>query len=171
MNSVQKFAVLAGLAGVLAFSAMAQDQGAVVTAASSKLGPLPGLPACLTLSVQRGDPTKGAAVLLAKMTAGCTVPWHWHTAAEGLMMVSGKAKIEMKDTAASSSAAAGSGVGPGDYVYLPGKHPHQFTCASSCTFFDVTEGAFDIHYIDKDGKEIPPDQALKPAGKPSTKSK
>jgi quercetin dioxygenase-like cupin family protein len=163
MNSVRKFVVFAGLAGVLAFSAMAQDKAGVTTASSSKLGPLPGLPACLTLSAQRGDPTKGGAVILAKMTAGCTVPWHWHTAAEALIMVSGKAKIEMRDAAASS-------VAPADYIYLPGKHPHQFTCAAACTFFDITEGAFDVHYIDKDGKEIPPDQALKPATKSASKS-
>ena len=79
------------------------------------------------------------------------------------MIVSGKGKIEMKD-------AAPAGVAPGDYIYLPGKHPHQFTCTTLCTFFDVTEGAFDIHYIDKNGQEIPPDQALGPAKKPSTKT-
>jgi quercetin dioxygenase-like cupin family protein len=163
MNCVWKFVVLAGLALTMVCGALAQDKAGVVKAASSKFGPLPGLPACLTLSAQRGDPTKGAAVILAKMPAGCSVPWHWHTAGEGLMMVSGKAKIEMKDAAASN-------VGPGDYVYLPGTHPHQFTCAAACTFFDITEGAFDIHYIDKDGKEIQPDQALKPAAKPKVKS-
>src|SRR5216684_3575190 len=155
------------LASVLAFmllGAAAQDKNGVVSAAKSKFGPLPGVPACLTLSVQHGDPSKGGAVLLIKMTPGCTVPWHWHTANEALTMVSGKGKIEMKD--ASTSAVA-----PGDYVYLPGKHPHQFSCSTACMFFDVTEGAFDIHYIDNGGKEIPPDQALKPAAKPAAKKK
>ncbi len=155
------------LASVLAFmllGAAAQDKSGVVSAAKSKFGPLPGVPACLTLSVQHGDPSKGGAVLLIKMTPGCTVPWHWHTANEALTMVSGKGKIEMKD-------AATSAVAPGDYVYLPGKHPHQFSCSTACMFFDVTEGAFDIHYIDNGGKEIPPDQALKPAAKPAAKKK
>jgi quercetin dioxygenase-like cupin family protein len=162
MNSIRRFAVAAGLLSVIALGAAAQDnaKAGVVTAAGSKFAPLPGLPTCLTLSVQRGDPTKGPAVLLAKMTPGCKVPWHWHTAGEALFMVSGKGKIETKD-------AAAAGVAPGDYVSLPGKHPHQFSCATACTFFDATEGAFDIHYVDKDGKEIPPDQALKPAAKPA----
>jgi len=118
------------------------------------------------LSAQRGDPNKGPAVILAKFTSGCSVPWHWHTAAENLTVVSGKGKLEMKGAAVASPVAAG------DYVYLPGKHEHQFTCISACTMFDSTEGAFDIHYIDKDGKEIPPDQALaakKPAAKPAAK--
>jgi quercetin dioxygenase-like cupin family protein len=149
----------------MALSAFAQDKAGVTTLAKTKFQPLPGLPACMTLSAQRGDPSKGAAVILAKFTAGCTVPWHWHTAAENLMIVSGKGKIEMKDASAPATLA------PGDYVYLPGKHQHQFTCLSACTLFDATEGAFDIHYIDKDGKEIPPEQALPPAKKPATAGK
>ncbi len=43
------------LASVLAFmllGAAAQDKSGVVSAAKSKFGPLPGVPACLTLSVQ-----------------------------------------------------------------------------------------------------------------------
>src|SRR5258707_750638 len=163
MKTLRKFAAAVTLAACM-MSAAAQDKSNVVSATKSKFGPLPGVPACLTLSVQRGDPSKGGAVLLIKMTPGCTVPWHWHTANEALMMVSGKGKLEMKDAAASA-------VAPGDYAYLPRKHPHQFSCATACTFFDVTEGAFDIHYIGKDGKEIPPNQALKPAAKPAAKKK
>jgi quercetin dioxygenase-like cupin family protein len=163
MNLFRKVAVTTGLVAGMALCALAQDKAGVTTMAASKFAPLPGLPPCMTLSVQRGDPTKGGAVILAKATPGCTVPWHWHTAGEGLMMVSGRAKIEMKDAAPAPLVA-------GDYVYLPGKHPHEFTCASACTFFDTTEGAFDIHYIDKDGKEIPPDQALA-SKKPATKKK
>ena len=161
MNSFRKHVVIAGIIVGMAACGLAQDKPAVTTMASTKFAPLPGLPACMTLSAQRGDPTKGPAVILAKFTSGCSVPWHWHTAAENLMIVSGKGKLEMKDAAAASVAA-------GDYVHLPGQHQHQFTCVSACTMFDSTEGAFDIHYIDKDGKEIPPDQALatkKPAAK------
>jgi quercetin dioxygenase-like cupin family protein len=95
------------------------------------------------------------------MTTGCKVPLHWHTAAEALMIVSGKGKIEMKDAGAEN-------VAPGDYVYLPGKHQHAFTCTAACTFFDVTEGAFDIHYVDKEGKEIPAEEALKSPAKPAS---
>ena len=59
-------------------------------------------------------------------------------------------------------------LGPGDTIYLPGKHHHQFTCVSSCTFYDVTEGTFDIHYVDKGGNEIKPEEAFKnSAAKPS----
>ncbi|HWZ43501.1 MAG TPA: cupin domain-containing protein [Candidatus Saccharimonadales bacterium] len=174
MNCIRKFTVTTGLAAMMVLSAMAQNnanpndntKAGVTTAAGAKLAVLPVFPACLTLSAQRGDPFKGPAVILIKMTPGCKVVWHWHSANESLLMISGKGKIEMKD-----EATTGGPVAPGDYVFLPGKHAHQFSCAAGCTFFDVTEGAFDIHYIDKDGKEIPPEQALKPAKKPAAKSK
>jgi len=165
MYLFRKITITAGLVACMGLCAMSQDKPGVTTMAASKFAPLPGLPGCMTLSAQRGDPSKGPAVILAKFTSGCSVPWHWHTAAENLTFVSGKAKLEMKDGVASPVSA-------GDYVYLPGKHQHQFTCLSACTVFDSTEGAFDIHYIDKDGKEIPPDQALaakKPAAKPAPK--
>jgi len=164
MNTVRKVLTIAGLTVCAALSGLAQEEGKVVTAQASKFVNLPGLPTCATASVQRGDPTKGGAVLLAKLKAGCTVPWHWHTAAESLMIVSGIAKVQMKDAGTTNSLA------PGDYVFMPGKHVHQFTCVSGCTFFISTDGAFDIHYVDKDGKEIPIDQAIAPHKMPSPKT-
>lgn len=128
-------------------------------AASSKFANLPGVPACVTLSVQRGDPSKGAAVILLKVKPGCVVPWHWHSASGQLIMVSGSAKIEMKDGAQITFR-------PGDFIYMPSKHVHQFTCSASCLLFELPDGAFDIHYVDSSGKEISPDEAIKaPAAK------
>lgn len=166
MNAVGKTTITAFLIVGMALCGFSQDQAkaGVTTMAASKFASVPGVPACLKISAQRGDPSKGGAVLLLKATPGCTVPWHWHTANENLMVVSGRGKIEMKDAAADI-------VGPGDYVYLPSQHPHQFTCSATCTIFDVTDGAFDVHYIDKDGKEIPPEQALKPATRKSAPKK
>lgn len=140
-----------------------EDKPIVNTLATSKFGGLPVLPSCATFAVQRGDPTKGASVLLIKTTSGCVIPWHWHTAPEELMFVSGTAKVEMPDSPAHSLTK-------GDFILLPSKHHHQFTCTASCLFFNSIEGTFDIHYIDKSGNEIPPEQALKkstPAKKPA----
>ena len=140
------------------------EQMPYASMASSKFMTLPVLPACMSLSAQRGDPMKGPAVLLVKFTSGCVVPWHWHTAGENLMMVSGKAKAEMKPDGAHMMSA-------GDYIFLAGKQVHQFTCISSCVVFDVIDGAFDIHYVNADGKELTPEEALKPMTKPAVPKK
>ncbi len=140
------------------------EQMPYAAAASSKFMTLPVLPACMSLSAQHGDPMKGPAVLLVKFTSGCVVPWHWHTSNENLMMVSGKAKAEMKPSGAHMMSA-------GDYIFLAGKQTHQFTCISSCVVFDVIDGAFDIHYVDAAGKELTPEEALKPMAKPATAKK
>ena len=134
----------------------AQDASTMTyaAAASSKFATMPGLPACMTIAVQRGDPSKGPSVLLLKFTAGCTVPWHWHTAAENLILVSGTGKAQMKDGQPQTMKT-------GDYMFLPAKSIHQFTAVSNVLMFDLPDGAFDIHYVDSSGNEIPPDKALK----------
>jgi quercetin dioxygenase-like cupin family protein len=140
----------------LASPLFAQDAGTMTyaAAATSKFTNMAVLPSCLTLSVQRGDPSKGPAVILLKFKPGCTVPWHWHTAAEQLMVVSGTGKAQMKDGNPVT-------VHPGDYMFLPAKHVHTFTAVTAVTMFNLPDGPFDIHYVDASGNEIPPDQALK----------
>jgi quercetin dioxygenase-like cupin family protein len=133
--------------------AVAEDKMVYAARSTSKFVNLPGLPACMSLSVQDGDPAKGAAVILAKFASGCVVPWHWHTATEHLMMISGQGKGAMKDGSPVALSA-------GDYLLLPGKSVHQFHCVTTCTLFLSIDGAFDIHYLDAGGKEIPPDQVL-----------
>ena len=137
----------------------AQDDKPVVAPAStSKFAALKMLPSCATIAVQRGDPSKGPSSILLKATSGCKIPWHWHTASENIVFISGSGNMQMKEDAKPQA------VKPGDYVFLPGKHTHEFTCVSNCMLFDMPEGAFDIHYVDKDGKEIPLEQAVtKPA--------
>ena len=135
-------------------------QGVVRKMSENKFEAVPGLPACVTASVQSGDPGKGASVILFKGKPGCRVPWHWHTPTENVMIVSGSAKFEMKDHGGSTV------IGPGGYAMMPGKHVHQFTCTSACTGFVASDGAFDIHYVDASGKEIPSENALgRKAGK------
>ena len=160
------FFVFLLLIAVLAAPLAAQnpDQMSYAAVASSKFVSLPVLPACVTFAAQRGDPTKGAAVLLLKFKGGCVIPWHWHTANENLMMVSGKGKAEMKSGGTHMMTA-------GDYMYLPSKQGHQFACITTCLLFDQTDGAFDIHYINADGKEIAPEEALKPIAKPAAAKK
>ena len=136
-------------------------QMAYASFASIKFGNLPMLPTCMTIASQHGDPFKEPAAIAAKFTSGCVVPWHWHTAGENIILLSGKGKIEMKDGKSHAVSA-------GDYLYLPPKQAHQFTCTLACKMYDLPDGAFDIHYVDKDGKEIALEQAL--ASKASSKA-
>jgi quercetin dioxygenase-like cupin family protein len=95
----------------------------------------------------------GPFTLLLKFTSGCSVPMHWHTPTEEVMMISGSAKLQMQDGTASTLERRG-------FVHIPPRHPHQFTCVIACTAFLAVDGVFDLHYIDKSGKEIPAEQAL-----------
>jgi quercetin dioxygenase-like cupin family protein len=147
-----RFAVAALLSCL--FIAHADDIGVMRKMSDNKFAPLPGMPQCTTLAVESGDPTKGPSVILIKAAAGCMIPWHWHTPTEQVMMVSGSAKVEMKD---SGTIAV---LGPGGYAMMPSKHVHQFTCTSACSAFVGSDAAFDIHYVDANGGEISPEQAV-----------
>jgi len=122
--------------------------------AELKFGPIPAMPTCLSGAVESGDPMTGPGFILAKLTTGCTIPWHWHTAGEYVMVVSGEGRIDMEDADSKMLTAAG-------FVRLPSRHVHQFSCKNKCTLLIYTDAAFDIHYTNKDGNEIPPEEALK----------
>lgn len=71
-------------------------------------------------------------------------------------MVSGRGQVEMKGQQPVVLRAGG-------FAAAPSKHPHEFTCVGGgCQFFLHSDGPFDIHYIDQNGKEISPEQALGP---------
>jgi quercetin dioxygenase-like cupin family protein len=116
----------------------------------------PNLPDCTTGSVQQGDPTKGPSFILVKSATGCVIPWHWHTANEQLMIVSGDAKFDVKDAPSITLHAGG-------FSMLPAKHVHRFSCVKACMLYVYSDAPFDIHYVDAQGKEVPAEQVLKPA--------
>jgi quercetin dioxygenase-like cupin family protein len=158
--SAGRFAIAVFTIVLVAGMLWAEEASPVLAAAkTAKFANLPGLPTCLTAAVLKGDPTKEAAVILLKLSTGCVVPWHWHTAAEDLIIVSGTGKLTMQDGTVNT-------VQTGDYGFLPEKHVHQFACAVNCLMYDLPQGAFDIHYVDASGNEISPEQAL---GKPKVK--
>ncbi len=126
-------------------------------AATTVFGPHPALPACVTIAVQDGDPGKGPSIIMIKFKAGCTIPWHWHTPNERLIILNGSGKADMKDMASTSLHA-------GDVLVLPAKGIHQFHAVTAVTLFDISDAPFDIHYVDgAGGKEIPVATALQPA--------
>jgi quercetin dioxygenase-like cupin family protein len=114
----------------------------------------PGMPTCASGSVQSGDPSKGPSILMATMKPGCVFPWHWHTPAEHLMMVTGTGHMEMKDGEPVT-------LKPGAFAMMPSHHVHQFRCERGCSLYVYSDAAFDMHYVDAQGNELSPADALK----------
>jgi len=149
--------------GAIHLSAQDSNQAIVNPAASAKFGPIPDAPPCFTIAVEKGDPSKGASVILAKFTPACVAPFHWHTPSETAMIVSGSLETQMKGDKPFVGHR-------GDFVFLPSHHVHRATCQSSvpCLVFLTSDAPFDVHWVDVDGKEISLEQAMKavkPAGR------
>ncbi len=125
--------------------------------------PVPGMPTCSTGSVQRGDPAKGASFIAARLASGCVIPWHWHTPNEHLVMVSGVARLEMLEGATMTLKAGG-------FALMPTKHVHQFTCIKSCLLYVQSDAAFDLHYVNNEGREISPDDAMRRYGQTAARA-
>jgi mannose-6-phosphate isomerase-like protein (cupin superfamily) len=130
----------------------AQGHGANVK--DMKFAAMPALPACATAAVPQGDPAKGPSFILGKLGTNCVVPWHWHTANENIILVSGEARLETKDGKPMTLTAGG-------FAMMPSKHIHRFTCLKSCSLYVYSDAIFDIHYVNADGQEIAADEALK----------
>ncbi len=122
--------------------------------AQMKFTTIPGLPTCTTGSVQSGNPMTGPSIILAKIPTGCSIPWHWHTPNENVMIVSGVGRMDMKDEKSLTLRAGG-------FAMMASHHVHQFKCLSSCQLYIYSDAAFDVHYVDKQGTEISPADAMK----------
>jgi len=117
---------------------------------------VPIMPQCFAGAMQRVSRSTGAAVFLVRVVgdSGCTVPAHWHTSGEQITVVSGTVTIGMQDGKSFELKEGG-------YAYIPSKHVHFFSCGGPCVHFVQSDGPYDIHYVNKDGKEIPLAEALK----------
>src|SRR5271169_4665552 len=147
-------------------AAQGTDNKPIVSpAATAKFGAVANAPACFTVAVERGDPGAGASVMLARFAPGCVAPFHWHTPSETAMVVGGTLELQMKDDKAFVAHH-------GDFVFLPSRHVHRATCsaAAPCMVFLSSDGAFDVHWVDAAGQEIPLEAAVKNA-KAATKPK
>lgn len=149
-------AVALGAAGVV-LAQNAPSAAVMRNASEMKFSKLPGLPTCFEASVQNGDPMNTSFIVLAKAKSGCTVPWHWHSANEHLMIVSGKARVAMSGVDGGKPVV----LQAGGFATMPAKHVHEMRCEKSCSLFLYSDGKYDIHYVDPQGKEISPDLALK----------
>jgi quercetin dioxygenase-like cupin family protein len=130
---------------------------------SLEFTPIPDMPGCATAAILRGNPRSEPAWVLLKLGSGCRVPWHWHTANETLVVISGRGRLEMKDGPPLDFV-------PGAYASLPSRHAHQAICSRECLLFNGADAPFDVNYVDEDGEEISLEEALKPSPKVSPKA-
>jgi len=164
MKKIPLALIAIALCATLGFTQEAGDKPIISKASTQKYDPAHGAPDCVTVAALRGDPDKGPSVIEIKLTAGCIVPWHWHSINESVAPLSGLLEISMQ------------GEKPvlltnGDYNYLPAKHVHMDKCSGSrpCAAIVSLDGPFDIHYVDKSGAEIPAEKAIAEAEKLMTK--
>jgi len=146
------------IVGVAAL-ASADDKPGAKNASELKFGNVPALPSCFTIAVQSGDPATTQFVASVKATTGCVIPWHWHSASENLMIVGGNVHVGMRDD--SGKPMMEKTLTAGGFATMPPKHVHEFKCEKTCQLFFMSDGKFDIHYVDPKGTEIQPEEALK----------
>jgi len=140
-----------GLVGSFAYAQTpAQEQALRRTAhdAQLKWGPCPPfLPKGCGIAVLHGDPAKDNVDVFLKVPAKSTLPLHWHTSAERMVLVAGELHVtyDGQKTAVLRS---------GTYAYGPAKRPHKGFCASAvpCVLFIAFESPLDAVPIDSKEK-------------------
>jgi quercetin dioxygenase-like cupin family protein len=139
---------------MMAAYANAQEMSHGGNVSDMKLTTIPPLPTCGRGSVQSGNPATGSSIIFASIATGCTIPWHWHTPNENVMIANGEARIDIKDQKSLTLRSGG-------FALLPSKHIHQFHCNKECQIYVYSDTAFDLHYVNAKGDEISPADANK----------
>lgn len=107
--------------------------------AELKWGPCPAfIPKGCEIAVLHGNPAEKNADIFFKVPANFTIPAHWHTSAERMVLVSGKLSV----TYDGQKTVV---LRPGTYAYGPPKLPHKATCAKGnpCVLFIAFESPVD----------------------------
>ncbi len=107
--------------------------------AKLKWGPCPAfLPKGCGIAVLHGDPAKDNVDVFFKVPAKSTIPLHWHTSPERMVLVAG----ELHVTYDGQKEAV---LKTGTYAYGPAKKTHSAYCASKvpCVLFIAFESPLD----------------------------
>jgi quercetin dioxygenase-like cupin family protein len=140
--------------GILGSFASAQqtapEQAITRTADDAQLqwGPCPPfLPQGCAIAVLHGDPAKENLDVFFKVPGKSTIPLHWHTSPERMVLVAGELRVtyDGQETAV---------LKPGTYAYGPAKHAHIGYCASSepCILFIAFESPLDAVPVEDPAK-------------------
>ena len=144
-----------GLAGSCAHAqAPDQEPALALTAddAGVKWGPCPPfLPSGCGIAVLHGDPAKDNFDVFLKLPPQSTIPLHWHSSAERMVLVSGEIRVTYEGQAAAV-------LKPGTYAYGPAKRPHEGACASDvpCVLFIAFESPLDAVPVEGSGNQPSP---------------
>ena len=134
--------VALGLASLVAHAqAPAQELAVTWTAGDPQLkwGPCPPfLPKGCGIAILHGDPAKDNVDVFFKVPAKSTIPLHWHSSPERMVLVAG----ELHVTYDGQKKAV---LKTGTYAYGPAKRSHQAYCASAvaCVLFIAFESPLD----------------------------
>ena len=98
----------------------------------------PFMPKGCAIAVLHGDPSKDNVDVFFKVPAKSSIPMHWHTSAERMVLVAG----ELHVTYEGQKKAV---LKRGTYAYGPAKRPHDGYCASAvpCILFIAFESPLD----------------------------
>ena len=102
-------------------------------------GPCPEvMPAGCQLAVLQGDPAEENADVLLRTPPRSSLPRHYHTSAERMVLVSGRLRIDYDGQPPLELTE-------GSYAYGPAKLPHSAHCVSDepCYLFIAFEGPVD----------------------------
>jgi hypothetical protein len=128
------------LAGLLSTSAETSHTGSVKPLTSIKFEKDEDV-ACLQSALETGDPVSGPSTFILKAPPKCSVPWHYHTAGEQLIVIRGSVFTEMKGIPAAVLEAGG-------FAEMPGKELHQFSCQekAECLIIVAFDKPYDIFW-------------------------
>jgi len=113
-----------------------------------KWGPCPAfIPQGCEIAVLHGDPAKANADIFFKVPADFTIPRHWHTSAERMVLVSGDLQVTYDGQETTTLT-------PGTYAYGPAKLPHSAYCSkgTACIIFIAFEAPIDAVSIENSSK-------------------
>ncbi|MEI7952448.1 MAG: cupin domain-containing protein [Synechococcaceae cyanobacterium ELA182] len=141
-----------GLAGPFAHPhhASAGEQATLRTAGDSQLkwGPCPSFyPKGCGIAILHGDPAKDNVDVFVKFQPKSTIPLHYHTSAERMVLVAGELHVTYEGQTKSILKA-------GTYAYGPAKLPHDGYCASAvpCVLFIAFESPLDAIPVGRSAK-------------------
>ena len=142
--------VLASLAFVASAAEEPKERALAHAFADMQLawGPCPDfIPKGCEIAVLHGNPAQANADVFFKVPGNFTIPKHWHTSAERMVLVSGQLEVTYDGQAPTT-------LKPGMYAYGPAKLPHKATCAKgdACVLFIAFEGPIDAHPVAEAGE-------------------